>query len=202
MRGLFGRYLILRAAPVSLMLGLLWAITSPVSAREVEDVSLPETLTLSGVGAPLVLNGAGVRKRFFIKVYVGALYLPVKEASVEKILNSADAKSVRMHVLYGEIEAKKLADAWTEGVKANQDKTEFETLAARLAVFNAMFRTVRRGDVMRIDLLPNGDTRVTINEEPRGTVTGADFQRALLKIWLGDNPADNDLKRAMLGEKE
>ena len=181
---------------------LLLVIASPVSAREVEGISLPETLTVVGVEAPLMLNGAGVRKRFFIKVYVGALYLPAKEASVEKILGSSGAKVVRMHVLYDEIEARKLADAWTDGVKANQGKTDFEALAAHLAEFNAMFRTVRRGEIMRIDLLPNGDTRVTINEEPRGTVTGADFQRALLKIWLGDHPADEDLKRGMLGAKE
>lgn len=180
----------------------LLALPAAAAALEIERVNVPESIAVAGVEQPLVLNGAGVRKRFFIKVYVGALYLPAQETSVEKILGSAGAKSVRMHVLYDEIEARKLADAWTDGVKANQNETEFEALAARLAEFNAMFRTVRRGNVMRIDLLPNGDTRVTIGEEPRGTVTGADFQRALLKIWLGDNPVDGELKRAMLGARE
>jgi chalcone isomerase-like protein len=64
-----------------------------------------------------------------------------------------------------------------------------------------LFRTMRRGETIFIDLLPNGDTRVTINSEARGVVTGAEFQRALLKVWLGDKPADSDLKRAMLGAK-
>lgn len=53
-----------------------------------------------------------------------------------------------------------------------------------------------------VDLLPGDETRVSINNEVRGSVTGADFQQALLKIWLGDAPADADLKRGMLGAKE
>jgi hypothetical protein len=50
-------------------------------------------------------------------------------------------------------------------------------------------------------LLPRGDTRVWINDAQRGTVQGADFQRALLRVWLGNKPADTDLKQALLGAK-
>jgi hypothetical protein len=34
-----------------------------------------------------------------------------------------------------------------------------------------------------------------------GTVEGNDFNRALLKIWLGSKPADGGLKKAWLGGK-
>ena len=33
-------------------------------------------------------------------------------------------------------------------------------------------------------------------------VTGEDFYRALLRIWLGENPVQADLKKALLGEKQ
>jgi hypothetical protein len=183
------------------LLGLLFVsllLLSPVlPARDIEGVTVPESVTLTD--APLVLNGAGIRSRFFVKVYVGALYLPAKETSVDKIVAAPGAKSVRMHFLYKELEPSKLTDAWTDGFKNNNGEAEFKTLATRLEQFNAMFTTVRRGESILIDLLPNGDTRVTIKGEARGSVAGADFQRALLKVWLGDKPADGDLKRAMLG---
>jgi hypothetical protein len=36
--------------------------------------------------------------------------------------------------------------------------------------------------------------------EVLGTVQGEDFYRALLKVWLGDKPADKGLKKAWLGK--
>jgi hypothetical protein len=173
------------------------AVAATTLARDIEGVAVPESVTVAG--APLTLNGAGIRTRFFVKVYIGALYLPAKETSVDKIVAAPGAKSVRMHFLYKELEPSKLTDAWTDGFRNNNSEAEYKALEARLGQFNAMFTTVRRGDAIFVDLLPNGDTQVTIKGEARGSVAGADFQRALLKVWLGDKPADGDLKRAMLG---
>jgi long-chain acyl-CoA synthetase len=38
-----------------------------------------------------------------------------------------------------------------------------------------------------------------LNSEARGKVANAAFARALLKVWLGDNPVDASLKKALLG---
>jgi hypothetical protein len=75
-------------------------------------------------------------------------------------------------------------------------------LRDRLTRFNGLFRTVRRGDVIELDFLPDGSVEVWINNELQGQVKGADFQRALLLVWLGDDPADEDLKQAMLNLQE
>src|SRR5688572_27617935 len=96
---------------------LLTAVAA--DAAVVEDVNVPDSITVAD--SALVLNGAGVRKRFFVKVYVGALYLPSKETKAEAIVNAPGAKSVRLHFLYSEVEAKKLADAWTDGFKSNSE---------------------------------------------------------------------------------
>ncbi len=175
----------------------LWCVISTAVARDIEGIPVSETVTLADT--PLVLNGAGVRKKFFVKVYVGALYLPKKETRAQSIIVSAGAKSVRLHILYAELDSQKLADAWTDGIKANHGDTEFQALVPRLTQFNGLFRTVRRGDTIRVDLMPNGETHVMINEEMRGVVSGADFQRALLTIWLGEKPVDENLKQALLG---
>ncbi|MGH7336245.1 MAG: chalcone isomerase family protein [Myxococcota bacterium] len=33
---------------------------------------------------------------------------------------------------------------------------------------------------------------------PKGSFSGADLSRALLKIWLGESPVQSDLKAALL----
>lgn len=169
-----------------------------VAAKEVAGVPVAESVHVEG--AALVLNGAGMRTKFFVKVYVGALYLPRRETQATAILATDVPWSVHMHFLHSEVEAKKLVDAWNDGFGANLGNAERERLAPRIAAFNALFRTVRKGEAIRIDYSPAAGTRVSIQSETRGTVPGADFGRAVLSIWLGDKPADADLKRAMLGE--
>lgn len=166
------------------------------AGKEVAGVSVAETARVDG--AELVLNGAGVRSKFFVKVYVGALYLPKREAQAAAILAADASWSVHMHFLHAEVEAKKLTDAWSEGFEANLGAAERERLAARIAAFNTLFRTVRKGEVIRIDYSPVAGTRVSIQNEARGSIPGADFGRAVLSIWLGAKPADADLKRALL----
>jgi len=65
-------------------------------------------------------------------------------------------------------------------------------------VFDAV-KTAKAGDVIYIDFLPGTGTRITVNGGVRGVIPGDDFSRALLRIWLGDHPADGDLKKGMLG---
>ena len=65
-------------------------------------------------------------------------------------------------------------------------------------IFTAV-KAVKKGDVVLLDYLPGAGTRVTVRGEDKGTIPGEDFNRALLRIWLGESPADASLKKAMLG---
>jgi hypothetical protein len=185
---------------IKLLMLVLTLAATPAFALTLEGVNLPDSITVGD--APLTLNGAGVRKRFFVKVYVGALYLPAQESKVDAILANPGAKSVRLHFLYKEVDAESLTSAWKDGFKNNNTEAELTALAPRIEQFNGFFRAVKSGETIFVDLLPTGETRVAINNQPRGSINGADFQEALLKIWLGDKPADADLKRGMLGVKE
>lgn len=177
---------------------LSWLVlVAPVSqAREVAGVTVPDTVDVEG--ERLALNGAGVRTRFFVKVYVGALYLkqPVRNAAAA--IEQAPPKSVRLQFLYKEVSADKLTEAWNDGFEKNLSPEARAPLELRIAQFNALFPAVRKGDRIGLDLLADGTTRVSVNDRLLGTIPGADFQQALLKIWLGEKPADADLKRAML----
>jgi Chalcone isomerase-like len=170
------------------------------AAREIAGIDVPETAAISNI--KLVLNGAGIRKKFFVKIYVGALYLTAKRTTVEQILSDSGAKRIIMSFLYKEVGAEKLVDGWNEGFHSNNSAVELNILEDRIRHFNSLFITVRKGDVIRLDYLPDQGTQVWINEELRGSVAGEDFYRALLKIWLGKEPADGGLKRAMLGNTD
>ncbi len=177
---------------------MLLTLALPVGAAEVAGVQVDEQ-SLAADGSTLVLNGAGIRSKFFFKIYVGALYLAAATTDAEAAISMAGAKRVTMHFLYDKIEARKLRDAWTEGFEANQDEAEIAQLRDRIEQFNAMFPEVHEGDRIDIDLDAGGTTRVTVNGTPAGTIEGSDFQRALLRIWIGEHPADGGLKRGMLG---
>jgi hypothetical protein len=104
-----------------------------------------------------------------------------------------------MSFLYKEVTAEKLVAGWNEGFTGNNTAEELKVLQDRINQFNSFFTTVRKGDEIRLDYMPQEGTRVWINDTLKGTVPGEDFSRALLKIWLGSRPADAGLKDAMLG---
>jgi hypothetical protein len=180
------------------VLGCLLA-SLPASGREIAGVHVPETVMLPGETAPLVLNGAGVRTKFFIKVYVGALYLPQPETRVEVILASPAPKSVRLYVVYSAVSTAQLVEVSNESFAANHTAEELKPLQPRIEQFNRLLRTMHRGDVLRFDYLPQEGTQVWLNQELLGTVAGADMHRAMLKNWLGPRAVDGRLKKAMLG---
>ena len=178
---------------------IICLITAPTLwAKEVAGVTLADEVNVGGT--PLRLNGAGVRSKFFVKVYVGGLYLPSKSHSAAEVLAMKGPNRVVMHFLYDEVSKDKLVDGWTEGFENNQDEAAMKRLRTRLDRFNALFDTVHSGDVIELDYLPKRGTVVRIKGAEKGVIEGADFNRALLAVWLGDEPADGDLKEALLGE--
>jgi len=178
---------------------LLLLIASPLRAREFYDLQFPDRITLAGAETPLQLNGIGFRTKFFFKIYIGALYTVDRAASRDEVVLQHGPKRVLMHFVYDEVESEKLVAAWNEGFEANTSPEQLEKLRARIERFNAMFPDVHAGDVVLLDYVPDSGTRVTINGEARGVIEGADFNAALLDIWLGEEPADKSLKEAMLG---
>ena len=171
-------------------------------ARQLDDVTLPDSVTLDGTDAALQLNGMGYRTKFIFKIYVGALYTESKVESRDAVQALTGPKRVVMHMLYDEVSKEKMADAWNEGFEENNSDEQLAKLKARLDTFIAYFPDLKQGDVVLLDFIPGKGTRVTINGKVKGMIAGDDFYTALLDVWLGDEPADDDLKEAMLGTEE
>jgi len=186
----------------SMLAGMLmgaWLSLASAFAAEVEGVKLADKVQLGA--SELTLNGAGVRTRVFFKVYVGALYLQKKAGSTDAVLGDAGAKRIAMHMLR-DLDAEQLFSALNDGLKKNHDPDQLARLEPQVkqleGIFNAA-KAAKKGDVILLDYLPGAGTRITVREDDKGTIAGEDFNRALLRIWLGEQPADAALKKAMLG---
>jgi hypothetical protein len=177
---------------------LLSAIPPALAAMETAGVDLADHYTVGDQS--LVLNGAGIRTKFFFKIYVGALYLASATHDAGHTLTEPGAKSMQMAMLYRKVGADKIAEGWTDGFRANLSSAQFKRVATQLRQFNALFPDLKAGDRVYMDYIPGEGTTVTINKDRRGRVAGDDFFAALLKVWIGAHPADDDLKRGLLGK--
>ncbi|MES9973153.1 MAG: chalcone isomerase family protein, partial [Candidatus Thiodiazotropha sp.] len=54
---------------------LFMACMMTIQAREIAGIPLPEQIVREADNAALVLNGAGIRKKVFFKIYLASLYL-------------------------------------------------------------------------------------------------------------------------------
>jgi hypothetical protein len=173
------------------------ALALPASAAEVAGVKFEDTARVAQ--ATLELKGAGLRKRFFFEVYAIGLYL--MDAKADPIEQSG-AKRVAMHMLR-DVGAERFTQALVDGMRPNHDEATMQALAPRIEQLSAIMREVKeakQGMSISLDWVPGAGTRVAIDGRPAGApIEGEDFYRALLRIWLGDKPVQDDLKQALLG---
>jgi len=151
----------------------------------------------------LLANGAGLRKKLVIKVYAMALYLPEKRGDAEAVLAAKGAKRISISLLR-DLTAKQFVEALEEGMANNHTEAEMAGLKDRLKQFSDTLLAIgeaKSGTTVVIDWLPETGTRLTVNGQVKGKdIAGEDFYKALLKIWLGNKPVQDDLKQALLGK--
>lgn len=177
----------------------LYFATALASAAEISGVFLDDEVT-SASGQVLQLNGAGVREKFWVDVYVGSLYLPQKSEDVTAILSNPGPWRLQLDFVYKEVAQQKLLDSWREGFEKNQDAEAMRQLQAQVDEFYRLFDSsaVAR-DRYRFDYDPASGTRLSKNGTTLGVIPGEAFSKALLEIWLGNHPADKSLKKDLLG---
>jgi hypothetical protein len=187
-------------------IALLFALAAwSASGAEVAGVTLAENVQIAGGGAQLVLNGAGLRKRAFFQVYAMGLYLPAKKSSAAEVLSLAGPKRVAIRMLR-DVGADQFAEALAEGVRQNHSEADAKALEPRLKELTAIMaemKEAKKGMSIALDWLPGEGTQVQIEGKPAGKpISGEDFYRGLLRVWLGEDPVQADLKRALLGQPQ
>lgn len=180
-----------------MLVGVLCSTT--VNASLIDGVTLPDNVTLNNTEIPLQLNGLGYRTKFVFKIYIGALYTESRVNSRDAVQALKGPKRMFMHIVYDEVSREKMMAAWNDGFEDNNSDTQLEKLRARLNIFVSYFPDLKAGDEIMLDYIPTSGTHVIIKGEEKGVIAGDDFYSALLDVWLGEEPADSDLKEAMLG---
>jgi len=171
-------------------------LSTTALALEVADVQVPDAATVGG--QPLALNGAGIRKKLFIKVYVGALYLPQRSGDPVAILAADGPWRVSMF-MRRDVDHEKIVGAFKEGFEKNSPGELPEHLAS-LKAWEAILVDLKEGQELTIVYVPGEGTTLTAPSGRSATVAGPAFGTAILRNWLGAHPADDGLKKAMLGK--
>jgi hypothetical protein len=181
------------------ILSFLLLLCLPAFGAEVAGIKIDDQARVGN--AELVLNGAGLRKRVFFQVYAIGLYLPRKAGNATGAINTEGPKRVSIHMLR-DVGAAQFSEALVEGIRENHTEAEVKAVESRIQALNATMAEVKEAKKgMNITLDWDGKaTQVGIDGKPAGKpIEGADFYRALLRIWLGDKPVQDDLKKALLG---
>ena len=181
---------------------LALAIALPAAAAiDVNGVKFDDTNNVAG--KDLKLNGAGMRTKLIIKVYAAGLYLPEKSKNVAEILKMDGPRRVTL-VMARDVSSEDLGKAFMDGINENLDKAEKAKFVTQINKFGEMFASVdqiKKGDVLHMDWIPGTGTVCELNgKKIGGTAIDLGFYNAVLRIWLGDRPADSSLKPALLGD--
>lgn len=181
---------------------LLLAFSLPaLAALEVAGVKFDDTLKV-GAG-DTVINGAGLRKRAFFKVYAIGLYLPQKVTTTADALAAKGTKRIAI-VTLRDLTAEQFVDALLDALTKNHDEATLAAMKPRIDQFRTNMLSIVNApekSVVNLDWLPDTGTRLSFNGAAKGAdIPGEDFYRALLRIWIGENPAQDDLKESLLGK--
>lgn len=166
-------------------------------AEEVAGVQIPPSITKSD--SQVNLMGAGVRDKFFIDLYVGSLYAQNIVRDAKKLIQADAPMLIRMHIISSLIGSRKMEEAVKEGF-ANAKEEGYTLSEAQVNEFIDVFsEAIRENDVYEFFYTPKSGTKIYKNDSLVKEIAGVDFKKALFAIWLGIKPAQESLKKAMLG---
>lgn len=165
----------------------------------INGVSLPATMKAGDQN--ISLNGGGIRKKLFFKLYVGGLYVQSRSSDAKAIINADEAMAVKLEITSGMISSENMSEAINEGFEKSTDGNT-APLKDKISKFVDTFKKseIVEGNVFDVIYVPGTGVQSYKNGELQSTIEGLDFKKALFGIWLCDEPADEDLKEKMLGK--
>jgi hypothetical protein len=166
---------------------------------KINGITFPDTYTAGK--EKLVLNGGGTREKYFMDMYVASLYLTAKSKDDAAIVSANSSMAIRMCIVSGLISSDKMITAVNEGFEKSTGG-KMGPLKDKIEKFkNSFSDPIAKGDVF--DIVYAGE-KVSIykNGKMKSEIEGLEFKKAVFGIWLGKDPADDDLKEGMLGEAD
>jgi Chalcone isomerase-like len=186
----------MRELAFSLLLSLF---TSAALAVDVEGIPIAARTSVENNN--LSLNGAGLRTKYFFKIYVAALYVQEPTINPDRVIKEPGAKSMQL-ILLRDLSAEQLIEALQQGLEQNLSANSLASLQPRLTAFENVIRSLHEGrqsDKLILDFVPGIGTQIRMNGISGGApISGEDFYRALLTVWLGNTPVQDSLKHELL----
>jgi Chalcone isomerase-like len=153
-------------------------------------------------GSKLQLNGAGTRYRAIFKVYDMGLYTTKKVSSPAELLALPGPKRLQFTALR-ELPGTDLGRLFLKGMGENSSKEQVQRHAlssARLIEVFSGRSKMMPGESFAMEFVPGKGTTFYILGKPQGAPVGDDeFFGMVMKIWVGESPADGQLRDALLG---
>jgi hypothetical protein len=169
------------------------------AAVQIENIRYEDTIVMEQ--RQLVLNGAGLRKKVFFKVYSAGLYLGKKASSVDAVMSQSAPVRVQLGLLRN-VSASSFVDALKDGLMDNSTSAQQKEIASELnALIDVMNKIgdVKIGDMINFDFSATKGTCVSLNGRMIGEgIGGKALYDAVLRIWLGPKAIDDTLKRALI----
>ena len=165
--------------------------------KEYHGVSFYTETTINEVN--VVINGAGVREKYFMDMYVAALYLKKKSTDASKIISADEEMGIHIKLISSMVTREKFKTSVTEGFKNASSGTATQEEQKKFMSF--LSEEFKDGDKIYLDYVPSKGVKVYKNGELKGTIPGLEFKKALFAIWLGTVPAQESLKNEMLGKE-
>ena len=184
-----------------LSFSLFSATTGAANAATVAGVELEESISVDE-GEGLVLNGAGIRTRLILKLYVGSLYVTeaMKGADAQDIISADEDMLVQMNIRSKLLTRKKMVAAINSGLRKSTGNNTAPIQEQISAMESALDEALTPGDVLQISYnAQTGITTMIKNGESKAEMSGLEFKQAMFGIWLSDAPVQAKLKKAMLG---
>ncbi len=174
------------------------SLLSMAQAKEINDIEIADSIQIEE--HTLALNGAGIRSKFFLNLYVGALYLNEKSSDAEALIAADEAMTIRLYITSSLIDGEKMSEATLDGfVKSTGGNLAPIQKEVELLI-GALREAVEDNDVFDLQYVPGTGLSVVRNGVTKVVVPGLEFKKALFGIWLSEDPVQDDLKEGMLGE--
>jgi len=154
-------------------------------------------------GRNLHLNGAGLGKRFVIKVYAISLYLLEPKANAEDIVNSDDPRRIAI-VMLRDVDSREFSQAITDaltdsaGASAAMERV-MDDLADVGRAITTQYQGLRKGDRLTMDWVPGLGAVIELNQRRLTRPHDRAFYKAMSNVWLGAKPVDPKLRARLLG---
>ncbi len=147
-----------------------------------------------------ILNGAGIRGKWFLDLYTIGLYVKSKSKDGSVILNSDANKYVKIVIVSGLITTEKFNNGLDDGFEKST-QGNVEPIKEEIDIIRKGFGTNFEIDDEFIVYFDNsGETRIyKSGKETVSVPANKTFQKALLGMWIGENPVLKGLKEELLG---